>query len=92
MYLNVPKCNSLYLNVPHCTHSADDRLKEQRNALTVVKYNGEILWMPQAILRSSCEFDTLFFPLDEQVCILKFGSWTYNGCKLDLFFKGNDIG
>ncbi|XP_005098514.1 neuronal acetylcholine receptor subunit alpha-3-like isoform X1 [Aplysia californica] len=65
---------------------ADDRLKEQRNALSVVNSEGHVLWMPQAILRSSCAFDTLFFPLDEQTCILKFGSWTYNGLKLDIHF------
>ncbi|CAG5136306.1 unnamed protein product, partial [Candidula unifasciata] len=66
---------------------ADERLMEQRNALCVVDSDGVVLWMPQAILRSSCEFDTLYFPLDEQVCILKFGSWTYNGFRLDIDFK-----
>uniref|UniRef100_A0A2C9K3Z8 Uncharacterized protein n=1 Tax=Biomphalaria glabrata TaxID=6526 RepID=A0A2C9K3Z8_BIOGL len=66
---------------------ADDRLKEQRNALVVVQHDGSVLWMPQAILRSSCAFDTLYFPFDEQTCVLKFGSWTYNGFKLDIHFK-----
>ncbi|XP_059147495.1 neuronal acetylcholine receptor subunit alpha-2-like [Physella acuta] len=65
---------------------ADDRLQEQRNALVVVNHNGALLWMPQAILRSSCAFDTLYFPFDEQTCVLKFGSWTYNGFKLDIHF------
>ncbi|BFZ18006.1 hypothetical protein BsWGS_21044 [Bradybaena similaris] len=68
---------------------ADDRLREQRNALVVVQSDGTVLWMPQAILRSSCAFDTLYFPLDEQICILKFGSWTYNGFRLDIDFKSN---
>lgn len=26
----------------------------------------------------------LQFPFDEQLCFLKFGSWTYDGVKLDL--------
>ncbi|ESO84738.1 hypothetical protein LOTGIDRAFT_131629, partial [Lottia gigantea] len=65
---------------------ADDRLKEQRDALVVVQNSGDLLWMPQAILRSSCSFDTLYFPFDEQRCILKFGSWTYNGLRLDMHF------
>ncbi|KAK3758941.1 hypothetical protein RRG08_016020 [Elysia crispata] len=66
---------------------ADDRLKEQRSALAVISFDGGVLWMPQAILRSSCAFDILLFPLDEQTCLLKFGSWTYSGFKLDLYFK-----
>ncbi|XP_067671356.1 neuronal acetylcholine receptor subunit alpha-2-like [Haliotis asinina] len=65
---------------------ADDRLREQREALVVVQHNGELLWMPQAILNSSCSFDTLLFPFDSQKCSLKFGSWTYHGQKVDLDF------
>ncbi|XP_025101181.1 neuronal acetylcholine receptor subunit alpha-10-like [Pomacea canaliculata] len=68
---------------------ADDRLKEQRNALVVTYSTGDLLWMPQAILRSSCSFDTKFFPFDEQECILKFSSWSYNGFKLDIHFLPN---
>ncbi|KAK7498163.1 hypothetical protein BaRGS_00010423 [Batillaria attramentaria] len=68
------------------TGCADDRLKETRDALVVVQHTGEVLWMPQAMLNSSCSFDTLYFPFDEQECKLKFGSWTYNGWKLDLNF------
>ena len=50
----------------------------------VVQDTGEVLWMPQAMLNSSCSFDTLYFPFDEQQCELKFGSWTYNGFKVSL--------
>ncbi|XP_076458367.1 neuronal acetylcholine receptor subunit alpha-10-like isoform X1 [Babylonia areolata] len=65
---------------------ADDRLKERRDALVVVQHTGEVLWMPQAMLNSSCSFNTLYFPFDKQTCQLKFGSWTYNGLKLDVDF------
>ena len=40
--------------------------------------------MPQAIYRSSCEINVSSFPFDVQTCNLKFGSWTYDGCKVDL--------
>ncbi|CAI9723704.1 neuronal acetylcholine receptor subunit alpha-10-like [Octopus vulgaris] len=53
---------------------ADTRLKEQREALVVVNYTGGTLWMPQAILKSSCFFDITFFPFDDQECKLKFES------------------
>ncbi|ESO84741.1 hypothetical protein LOTGIDRAFT_131697, partial [Lottia gigantea] len=70
---------------------ADDRLKEQREALVVVQHTGNLLWMPQAILNSSCSFDTLYFPFDEQTCYLKFGSWTYSGDQLNVeFLLGQD--
>ncbi|XP_052059416.1 neuronal acetylcholine receptor subunit alpha-7-like [Mytilus californianus] len=68
---------------------ADPRLEEKRDALVLVEPNGHIFWMPQAILRSSCSFDTTYFPFDEQYCHLKFGSWTYDGTKLDIFFYQN---
>ncbi|KAK3789048.1 hypothetical protein RRG08_063764 [Elysia crispata] len=67
---------------------ADDRLKEQRDALVVVEHTGDLQWMPQAILNSSCAFDILFFPFDEQICSLKFGSWTYDGNALNMDFVG----
>lgn len=63
---------------------ADSRLEEHRDALLVVPHTGVILWMPQAIYRSSCEIDVRTFPFDVQECALKFGSWTYDGFKMDL--------
>lgn len=65
---------------------ADPRLKEQRETLVVVEYDGAVMWMPQAILRSNCPFSTTYFPFDAQMCRLKFGSWTYDGTQLDLEF------
>lgn len=77
------------LYFPFYICSADPRLEEKRDVLVLVEPNGHIFWMPQAILRSSCSFDTTYFPFDEQYCHLKFGSWTYDGTKLDLFFFQN---
>ncbi len=66
--------------------SADDRLKEHRDAYAVVSSDGNVLWIPQAIFKSSCVIDITHFPFDEQTCFLKFGSWTYDGFKLDISF------
>ncbi|CAD5210300.1 unnamed protein product [Bursaphelenchus xylophilus] len=46
--------------------------------------NGSIRWTPPAIYNSLCLIDTQWFPYDEQLCTLKFGSWTYSGDELDL--------
>ncbi|CAH1795658.1 unnamed protein product [Owenia fusiformis] len=65
---------------------ADYRLKEQREAMAVVTYDGTVMWIPMAIYKSTCQIDIKNFPFDEQTCHLKFGSWTYDGFKLDLNF------
>ncbi|KJH47826.1 Cation transporter family protein [Dictyocaulus viviparus] len=43
----------------------------------VVEYTGEMLWVPPAVYKSSCIIDVEYFPFDEQVCSLTFGSWTF---------------
>ncbi|KAK7506362.1 hypothetical protein BaRGS_00002474, partial [Batillaria attramentaria] len=65
---------------------ADTRLSELRDALIVISDDGGVVWIPQAVFKSSCSIDIRHFPFDVQSCHLKFGSWTYNGNKLDLQF------
>jgi len=69
--------------------SADMRLKEFRDAMAVVESDGTVLWIPPALFRSSCSIDITQFPFDVQTCLLKFGSWTYDGFKLDIDFYNN---
>ncbi|KAH3862136.1 neuronal acetylcholine receptor subunit alpha-10-like [Dreissena polymorpha] len=67
---------------------ADIRLQERRDALVTIKYEGNITWIPQGIFMGTCNIDVTTFPFDKQSCSLKFGSWTYDGSKLDLDFLG----
>ena len=46
--------------------------------------NGLVEWKPPAIYHSSCEMDVEYFPFDEQTCVMKFGSWTYDGFQVKL--------
>ena len=46
--------------------------------------DGKVQWDPPAIYKSSCTINVEFFPFDEQLCTLKFGSWTYDGYQVDL--------
>lgn len=48
-------------------------------------YNdGTINWIPPGIVRISCKLDIKWFPFDEQKCWMKFGSWSFDGTKIDL--------
>lgn len=81
----------LFLNIPswdcvHAINSADTRLKEHREAMCVVSNDGSVLWIPPAMFSSTCSIDITNFPFDIQTCDMKFGSWTYDGFKLDLEF------
>ncbi|XP_050394708.1 neuronal acetylcholine receptor subunit beta-3 isoform X2 [Patella vulgata] len=71
---------------------ADTRLEEKREALAVLSSDGTVVWIPQAVFKSSCSIDIRHFPFDVQTCKLKFGSWTYDGSKLDLLFMYNLTG
>lgn len=47
-----------------------------------VYHNGMVVWQPPAVYKSSCSIDVEFFPYDVQTCVLKLGSWTYDGFKV----------
>jgi hypothetical protein len=53
-----------------------------------LKFTGEVFWKPPAIYKSSCEINVEYFPFDEQSCLMKFGSWTYNGFQVRNLFSG----
>ncbi|XP_067672594.1 neuronal acetylcholine receptor subunit alpha-2-like [Haliotis asinina] len=67
---------------------ADERLEEHRDALCQIENTGLVIWLPQAVYKSSCEIDVSAFPFDIQNCHLKFGSWTYDQSKVDLELLG----
>uniref|UniRef100_A0A1I8H4A7 Neur_chan_LBD domain-containing protein n=1 Tax=Macrostomum lignano TaxID=282301 RepID=A0A1I8H4A7_9PLAT len=67
---------------------ADERLLEKRMARVVVYSDGTVLWIPQALFKSTCPVEIEFFPFDTQVCFLEFGSWTYDVTQLNLTWFG----
>ncbi|KAI3388224.1 hypothetical protein SNEBB_006325 [Seison nebaliae] len=66
---------------------ADMRIEEKRPCLATIENGGNVMWMPQCVFKSTCNIDIKSFPYDEQVCNMKFGSWTYDGFQLDLQFE-----
>ena len=64
--------------------SADGNFEVILATKATLWYNGLVEWKPPAIYKSSCEIDVEYFPFDEQTCVMKFGSWTYDGFQVCL--------
>ncbi|KAF0773433.1 acetylcholine receptor subunit alpha-like isoform X3 [Aphis craccivora] len=71
--------------------SADGNFDVTLATKATIYHVGLVEWKPPAIFKSSCEIDVEFFPFDEQTCVLKFGSWTYDGFKVPLPYPNFDI-
>lgn len=67
-------------------NNADGNYEVSFMCNVVINHKGEMLWVPPAIYKSSCIIDVEFFPFDEQICTLVFGSWTYNEKEIRLEF------
>lgn len=66
-------------------HSADGNFEVTLATKATLNYTGRVEWKPPAIYKSSCEIDVEYFPFDEQTCVMKFGSWTYDGFQVTIF-------
>jgi len=63
-------------------HDAMDCFKT--NAL--IYPNGNIIWVPPCQLISFCNLTLTQHPYEEQECMMKFGSWTFDGLTMGLEF------
>ncbi|PBC31729.1 Acetylcholine receptor subunit beta [Apis cerana cerana] len=73
-------------------NNADGNYEVTLMTKATLKYTGDVSWKPPAIYKSSCEINVEYFPFDEQSCIMKFGSWTYNGAQVDLKHMKQEAG
>lgn len=55
----------------------------------ILHHDGRNEWFAPTEIKSICKIDITFFPFDEQICLLTFGSWTYNNLQLDLALKSD---
>ncbi|CAL2029319.1 unnamed protein product [Caenorhabditis brenneri] len=49
-----------------------------------VSHEGRVTWQPPVVYDAFCNIDIEWYPYDQQICELKFGSWTYGGSQLNL--------
>lgn len=72
-------------------NSADEHFDASFPVNFVVSHNGNVLLAPPGIVKVSCELSMTWFPFDEQMCFIKYGSWTYTGSKLDLHIDDSGL-
>ncbi|XGW27903.1 hypothetical protein V3C99_008029 [Haemonchus contortus] len=65
-------------------NSADPQFDSSFQSNVLVYPDGMVNWIPPGIFRISCRIAVAWFPFDEQECFLKFGSWTFDGSKINL--------
>lgn len=72
-------------------NNADGKYEVSYKPNVVIYSEGTVLWIPPAIYKSSCTIDVEYFPFDQQKCIMKFGSWTFNGNQVTLgWYEGSE--
>nr|XP_027220211.1 neuronal acetylcholine receptor subunit beta-3-like [Penaeus vannamei] len=57
----------------------------------IVKSTGQVRLLTHAMLLSSCDIDTTWYPFDQQDCTLYLSSWTYDSSKIELFDGAADL-
>lgn len=70
-------------------YSADDDISfggnlDRLNFRVVLHHTGKNVWLAPVTFKSKCRIDIKYFPFDTQYCKMKFGSWTYDGFRVDI--------
>ncbi|XP_031631661.1 acetylcholine receptor subunit alpha-like isoform X1 [Contarinia nasturtii] len=73
-------------------NNADGHYEVTLMTKATVFSSGLVSWQPPAVYKSSCEIDVEYFPYDVQTCVLKLGSWTFDGFKVDLRHMDEQVG
>merc|ERR1719245_2988240 len=71
-------------------NSASESFDSTYQTNVVVTSSGLCTYIPPGIFKSSCPIDITWFPFDDQNCEMKFGSWTYNGFKVDFQLQSEE--
>ncbi|UJR23945.1 hypothetical protein I4U23_026913 [Adineta vaga] len=84
-------CSKIWLPDIVLYNSADDYTQGFYQSKAMVENNGHVFWPPPAKFRSSCKIDVTYFPFDDQLCKLKFGSWSYDAAQVNLTKRRDNV-
>ncbi|TRY67230.1 hypothetical protein TCAL_05369, partial [Tigriopus californicus] len=70
------------------TNSASQVFNPTHPTNIVVYNNGDCVFIPPGLFQSTCKINILWFPFDDQECVFKFISWTYDASKLNISLDG----
>ena len=72
--------------LPRCCRAGEsiDGFVNVTGSKVAVEHNGHVRWMVPLIVNSACPVDVTYFPYDQQICEVKFGSWIYDLAQLNL--------
>nr|CAX82395.1 Neuronal acetylcholine receptor subunit alpha-7 precursor [Schistosoma japonicum] len=65
-------------------NSASEKFDQVFPTKVIVRNTGSIQWVPPGLFHSICDIEVNWFPFDSQNCIMKLGTWTYQGNTVDL--------
>ncbi|KAK4467829.1 hypothetical protein MN116_008752 [Schistosoma mekongi] len=65
-------------------NSASEKFDQVFPTKVIVRNTGNIQWVPPGLFHSICDIEVNWFPFDSQNCIMKLGTWTYQGNTVDL--------
>ncbi|XP_013406819.1 neuronal acetylcholine receptor subunit alpha-7 [Lingula anatina] len=68
-------------------NSADEKFDGTFPTNVVIYSNGLCQWVPPGMFKSTCKIDITWFPFDDQLCKMKFGSWTHDGTQINLLLE-----
>ncbi|XP_047485754.1 neuronal acetylcholine receptor subunit alpha-4-like [Penaeus chinensis] len=84
-------CERIWLPDIVLYNNADDYTRGYMRSKAMVGYEGKVFWPPPTKFRSTCPVDVTYFPFDDQTCILKLGSWIYDGFQVDVTNRTADV-
>ncbi|CAF1078041.1 unnamed protein product [Adineta steineri] len=84
-------CRYLWLPDIVLYNSADDYTQGYMQSLAMISYDGTVFWPPIVKFRSTCKIGITWFPFDDQLCFLKFGSWTYDSTQVILTNRSENV-
>ncbi|ELU02015.1 hypothetical protein CAPTEDRAFT_218227, partial [Capitella teleta] len=70
-------------------NDVSDELPEIDEYFAAVTSDGYVTWLAPVIVMSSCPLDVTYFPWDQQVCTMTWGSWSFDGGKVNLYNRSS---